>query len=265
MIATTRRMAIHDFLLVAMATLVIVLSNWPNSQKRQSVDLRNSDGTSQRYSLAVDDPRLAKLQRDLDSWNRGGTNTAIALTKWRVELAEFYVDRFQSPPSTSVTQVSFVESGGNAASTDGPQISARKHWQSYWANVGKQARESLAIQNAKLRDHRALVGPPIVLGKVIESRSKNAFLISCICGLLMATVFGFWTYISPSLGLHRTENVDEAEGNREQLTGSRERALTELQLRIPSEWVRIHQPISVVLRRVLYAGLVGAALLCMLI
>ena len=267
MIAMTRRMAIRDFLLVAMATLVIVLSNWPSGQQRQSVDLRNNDGTFQRYSLTVDDPRLVKLRRDLDAWNRGGTNTAIALTKWRAELAEFYVSRLRSPQNTEVAQVAFVDSGVEAgvAVSNSHQGSAGNDWQSYWANIGQQARESLAIQNEKLRDQRAILGPPIVLGTVSESRNANAFMISCVCGLLMAIVFGIWTYLSPTLGLRRNANPEQLEAHGESLASSHGRASTELQLRIPSEWVQIHQPISVVLRRISYAALVGAAMACILV
>ena len=263
MIATTRRMAIRDFLLVFTATLVIALSLWPGARARQTVDLSSPQGVSQRYSLALDDPRLEKLRRDLDGWSRGSPHTALAVAKWQAELADYYAQRAQTPAHTAhstsgIATVSFVDSP-----RDNPSLpTSGQRWGTYWEEVGSQARHSVAVEHAKLEQHRARTVPPIRFGSVVEVRPPHAFMVSCVLGCLMGSLFAAWTFSCPSIGLLNDSN--EANLRRLQGQGSSHPPCAELQLQIPAAWVRVHQPVLVIVRRILYASLVIAGIVCTL-
>ncbi len=75
MIATSRRMPTHDFLLVAFSVAVLVLGTWPESAPRQLVQLRQHDGSLRQYSLAEHDPAIANLQLALEKWAKAGQET----------------------------------------------------------------------------------------------------------------------------------------------------------------------------------------------
>ena len=74
MIATTHRMAIQDFLLIAIAVIVIALSVLPKGDARQTLVIRDPSGILQTYSLRANDPRLASLERKLTTWSRPKTS-----------------------------------------------------------------------------------------------------------------------------------------------------------------------------------------------
>ncbi len=98
MIASTRRMALHDFMLIAFSVVVIALSIAPKGDQRQTVEVRDGSGDLQRYSLAVEDPRLVKLQSDLAQWVSGVPEASLTLAKWHAELADFYVGKILARP-----------------------------------------------------------------------------------------------------------------------------------------------------------------------
>ena len=62
MIAAPRRISLQDFLLVTFSVAVLVLASWPETPPRQWVQLRQPDGSLRQYSLAKNDPRIAKLR-----------------------------------------------------------------------------------------------------------------------------------------------------------------------------------------------------------
>jgi hypothetical protein len=260
MIAATRRMAMHDFLLVAFSVIVIVLSVASEGDKRQTVEVRDASGNLQRYSLAADDPRLAKLQSELANWAKGLPGARLTLAKWHAELADFYVGRTQPrPDDPTVVQVSFAEQTSRSANKEAAALSAQHN---YWIRVRDHARQSIIAAEEQLRQRKSSSEPPpIMLGELSSSGpSLTAFGFAGVTGLGVAIAFACWIYVCPAICLSKDRRSPEWET----ASSNQDGRLRELRLSIPPQWVRIHQPAAVVLRRVLYSALVIFALACVI-
>ena len=299
MIASTRRMALHDFMLIVFSVVVIALSITPNGDERQTVAVRDAGGDLQRYSLAVEDPRLAKLQSDLAQWVRGVPEASLTLAKWHAELADFYIGKILAEPvqqvelmkteptapaagpeasvsqhvspeasgygpqknvvpsahQPTVAQVSFADAASPPASGDA--LSAEH---AYWVGVRDAARKTIAEAEAKQRRRDSSSAlPPIVFGELIRSGpSLTDFGIAGASGFGIAIIFACWVHVCPPITLDedaRSRQLATADSDGDGLPRG-------LRLSIPPQWVRIHQPTAVVLRRFTYAALVMGALGC---
>ena len=93
MIANSRQMAVHDFLLVLLSAAVLTLLLWPPSPAIRQVNIRRNDGSVQSYQLATNDPKLAKLELDLQRWSKPKPNSRLAINKWKAELGGLYAER----------------------------------------------------------------------------------------------------------------------------------------------------------------------------
>lgn len=258
MIAKTRRMAMHDFLLIAFAVVVIVLSLAVKREKQQIVEIRDDSGNLQRYSLATDDPRLARLQGELAKWSKGRPNASLTLAKWHAELADFYVGRTapKSPKldNSAVVQASFADQASRTASNESAAMRAQN---AYWTRVRDQARQAIVVAEEKLSQRSSSSAkPPIALAEVTNSGlSMSDFGRAGVSGFGVAIAFACWIYVCPAISL------GEDRRSRQWATEcSNEGQPKELRLSIPPQWVRIRQPVAVVTRRVVYATLVLAAL-----
>lgn len=259
MLAEARRMAIHDFLLIACAVSVIALSAISTPENRQIVEIRDRQGNAQRYSLAPDDPRLAKLRSELTKWNRPKTHAPLTLAKWHAELAEFYAMKTQ--PSTRVSpiqQVLYIDRDPTEAQAEARAWNRQHH---YWLDVLERAEVSVANLQRKQNQAAAKAKPPIVFAEIRRSGpAASEFAIAGIAGLGIALAFACWVYVCPAIGL-RSESEESTLRSLDAMDDERQR---ELRLSIPPQWIRIHQPKLVVLRRIAYGTLVLAAIVCSL-
>ncbi len=257
MIAATRRMAMHDFLLVAFSVVVIVLSVASQGDKRQTVEVRDASGNLQRYSLAADDPRLAKLDSELANWAKGLPDASLTLAKWHAELADFYVRKtLTKPDDPTVVQVSFADQASPAANAEANAMSAQH---GYWVRVRDQARQAIDTAEEQLRQRKSSK-PPIVLGEVLCSGpSLAAFGFAGVTGFGVAIAFACWIHVWPAISLRQ----DRQSQQRETVSSNHNGRLQELRLSIPPQWVRVHQPAAVVIRRVVYIALVIGAFACL--
>ncbi len=251
-------MAIHDFLLAAFSTVVIVLSHWPGQTPKQMVTFRDPQGALHNYAFAIDDPRLAKLRVVAEKRTGPSSSTSLAQAKWRAELAEFYAERTlpRSVPVDRVVRVSFID--GQSTNPSGDEASVLKAQHEFWIRAAEKAQTQIVEAKAKLERQRQLAGPPpIVFGKPAPGGpTPNSFLWASLIGICVACGFAFWTRWSPTIRLASDvkPEFDSPPTNQHGRT-------RDLQLIIPARWVRIHQPASVVLRRTLYTALVIAGLI----
>ena len=328
MMATCRRISIHDFLLVAFSVAVIVLSNWPDAPPRQLVQLRTAGGELRQYSLAENDPQLAQLRLALEKWLKAGQETRLAVAQWRLELAEHYAAKPEADYPTHATSpfspVSYripsphqrlqgdlrlqgdrpviangEDNGIGDQNENGdiengdrygfpvPAQSTTTHRQ-YWLELGAEAQREIARVEEVRRSRKALeVTPPILFGSLEAGKKPSeAVAVAGAIGVLIASVFAGWVFACPPLRLTRSgparlvpgpnsvgpysvpgPNSDfpdsdfDAELSAATCWG-REGALevTEIRLEVPTHWVRLRQPWSVMIRRWAVAGLVlGAA------
>lgn len=264
MIATTRRMPLHDFLLVACSVAVIVLANWPVSQPRQWFQLRQTDGSLRQYSLAEDDSNLSRLRLSLQEWARAGQQTRLGLAQWRSELSEFYLQRLDSEKDSSFqpirtvaydSQVDGHENHARRTRDDDVHDEAAMHQQArrqYWTDLGQRAREEIVEIHEIRRSRKAMeVPPPIVFGQLEPGRKPaHAVFVSALVGISAGFLFFCWSWFVPTLTLERSGTGAFDDTQRPSQAGP-----NELQLSIPSDWVRVRQPAGVLARWVAMATL----------
>ncbi|MFK8114845.1 MAG: hypothetical protein AB8B91_21770 [Rubripirellula sp.] len=260
MIAMQRQMAIHDFLLLALAVVVIVLNCWPTPANRQMIDVRGPQGEIQRYSLAVDDPRLQELEQQLYRRSQSRPLPGLTWARWQAEVAEFYAQRTRSNAETGkVVAVSFTDQQVKVdRETEYQRSLNRQH--GHWLAVHDQSLQAIAKYETLMESQRAMLGPPPMAFAEVSSGgpAHHAFWISALAGLLVACCFAGWTYVCPARSL-------AAQSGEPELT-SRSKPLKRqsIEMSIPTRWVRVHQPLAVWLRRTVYGSLVAAALLCII-
>ena len=260
MIATTRRMAIQDFLLIAFSVVVIVLSLWPQGDARQTLVFRHHSGALQQYSFEADDPRLEKLRHELANRSRRVPDASLTRETWRAEVADFYAsstDRSGKSPD-QVVRVSFSDvPPSQAVVAELKQLSDQHQ---YWINVRNRARKAIAAAESRLKQQQMQVGPPpIEFGKVSHGgHPPNAFALASLIALSVAAGFAWWSYLWPAIRLRADSLAPQLQTPKPEDAGK----LHELRLVIPAKWVRIHQPAPVLIRRIAYTTVVVGAVAC---
>ena len=253
----------RDASLIAVSTAAIVIAYWPSPGPRQLVVLRqvsaNHPIASERlpsaneqgvqtsrgvFSLPIDDPRLQVLEQKLTQWGTPEPDSTVAIARWRLELAEFYAA---------------------AAKGTGPSAPRVVDW-SQRAEEAKQLIERLE-QNREER-RRQTGAAPIELGAVFEpGMPPAAFLVALAAAAVAFLGAWLWAARFPPVGFQRTRSSQLSSAPLTQPDDSPsfgvdggvsgERVLA---LRIPPEWIRIHQPVGVTLRRICFALIVAIAI-----
>ncbi len=264
MIAPSRRLPVHDFLLVAFAVAVISISQWPDSGRRQWVQLRQPDGTLRQFSLSENDPKLAKLRLSLEKWAKAGQETRLALARWRAELAEFYAGRTAKTDETdraSTTRTVSFRTMPNAPDFKEAERERRAE-HAFWLEQADAARQAVAKMEEVRRSRRALeVPPPIVFGQLAPAaKPGHAVLLATLIGLTAALAFAGWAHLCPVL--RWKSKTDACTSSDPDLTfdGTRQ-----LRFVVPSAWIRLRQPTAVRLRQAAIPVLVMAAITAMVV
>ncbi len=295
-IAIMRRLATTDTLLVALSCAVVVLSLWPQGQRRQEFQVTAANGEVRKYSLALDDPRLRELQVQFGETGRYLPPARLAIARWTRDLADFYCQHTaeikpsaeQRPDQPVAVRtvahqapvVGWIDqaerSPKSAASVPGISEPASR---AHWITVRKQAEQAIAIAQ-----HQQSLPPPVVMGAVLEDqRSGVAFLFAIVAGCSLAGGYTFWRRRCPTVELATAQDsssnlrmmfssdVGEDATNSASAERCRQIGLpggdtallanAENEFSIPSRWVRVRQPFAVVVRRASFAALVFCALL----
>jgi hypothetical protein len=257
---------VHDFLLVAFAVAVISISQWPESGRRQWVQLRQVDGTLRQFSLPENDPRLAKLKLSLEKWARAGQETRLAIARWRTELAEFYAERTaetshrDSPGPIRAVSFRGDSTPNSPKLTEADRLRRLEH--AFWLKQADAAREAVAKIEEVRRSRRALeVPPPIVFGRLAPAGKPGyAILFSTLIGLTAGLAFAGWAYLCPAWRWSSKTGASKSPDS--VLTRENSRPL---QLVVPADWIRLRQPSGVRLRQAAVPLLVLAAITSILI
>ncbi len=95
MTGKTRWMPRPDLAFVFTTVFVIVLANLPEPVAHQVIEVRSPGvtGAPQTYSLAVNDPRLSRLTRRVETYGESAPAAAIGKLKWMAETASLYAQR----------------------------------------------------------------------------------------------------------------------------------------------------------------------------
>ena len=261
-----------QFMMIMMSVAVICYSHWPTLSPRQEIRWRDSTGTTHRFSLAWDDPRLAELRTELRVWNGEWPTQNLSMAKWMAEVAELYANapashEFAGPPDSTASPASETPAGSNvrpvsfeqshdhaAAKTADPKA--------YWRDLSNSAAKVVAREEIKLAARQnAKTPPPFVLGEINDRVRHPQAITACLAlGLVAAIIFWTWGRRFPVLQV----SAEPAEAKTSQPLRSN-RNPPAIRIEIPAHWVRIHQPVSVVSRQITSAILVLWALCSVLL
>ncbi len=249
MIAKSRQLATHDFILITITAAVVVVSFLPLSAPRREVRLRDSAGEMRTYSLHLDDPMLDRLSREQSrrTNQRAGT-AALAVAQWQAEVAGFYAE--QSKPAV-IQQVSFTQSENEGSRRSPVQLQREA-----WLQVRDEAETKIEQWATGFERLQILEVPsPIELGGVIPAhRPLGSYLTGVLGGLVVAAIFALWSFCSPTVHIPKSIN-----GNQQSIRVAPDRAF-DIAFSVPRDWIRVRQSPSVWLRRAAELTLVIAAM-----
>lgn len=283
---SVRRWASQDLVLAAFCVAAITLGLWPDEPTRQMIHSLDPEGNTSSYSLSLDDSRLARLSRELGRRQNPPPTREIVLAKWRMDLAGHYTRRLDpaagsgapAPEKTSpelqsggmpVVQIGFAtqpttQVAQTIATSDNGTVAREL---AFWRGVSQKSKFALESANHEMAEKIASQGPPaIVLGEVFEpSKSANAWITAILLGLLASCIFADWQMRSPKITITRAD-VTRADVSRDTQNLETEDSAADVndgavRIQIPIEWIRIHQPLSVQVRRATLVCLVIAAVL----
>ena len=247
MFASSRRLNSCDFLLFGSSIALACICLWPRPVDRKLVKVRDADGQTRSYSIAIDDPKLTAITTRLRQWENQASSRALRTAQWHAEVADYYCqidDKSTSANTTEpppVAQVSFVDS-------ERPDIRNEDH--SFWSQLAESARKRVQREMKRIERDRETTGPPVVLGSVTKSiGSPAAYPIACFTALATVGLAIRRQRLRPPIELGCTveQPVDPND-------------VKVIRLQVPDSWVRIRQPAEVMLWRHLYAVAVGLAI-----
>ncbi len=276
MIAKSRQMAAHDFLLVLLSAAVLALLLWPPGPTVREVEVRRNDGSLQTYQLTADDPKLANLTQKLQRWSNPKTNSRTAINKWNAELGSLYAQR-TTPEVTEelkrILPVSYYPDHAKKREVAAQQAAQLKQQQAYWLDFQRQAEQALQTEQQRQEDLLALhARPPISIGDPQPGPyPPKAILSSSLIGLCAAMLFSAWNFLAPSIQLVKQASVSNVTGQSpanaprsNQANAPQTNAAAnslQFQVTLPAKWLKVHQPLSVWIRQTAYIVLIASVVL----
>jgi hypothetical protein len=248
MIAKSRQLATHDFILITITAAVVIVSFLPLSAPRREVRLRDSGGEMRTYSLAINSPMLARLEREQSRRTRKRAGSAaLAVAKWQAEVAGFYAE--QAKPAV-IQQVSF-----DAMEADDSKRPSLQSQHETWLKVRNEAEAKIEQWTTGFERLQILETPsPIELGGVIPAhRPLGSYATGMIGGLTVAAIFALWSFLSPTVHIPKSISDDQ-----QSIPVDPDREI-EFAFSVPRDWIRVRQSPSVWLRRLAELTLVIAA------
>ncbi|QDT05577.1 hypothetical protein K227x_39780 [Rubripirellula lacrimiformis] len=256
-----------------LTAFLIALSFLPKPPARQTIEVRERvigglSDSPRLYSLALGDPRLVQIRRQILNYGHSKPAAALGMARWQAETAAIYAQRtnelavdpttIDRPTLGSITPVIPVSFTNQAKTID---------LVGYWNQVDEQARGHLLKLETVWRQQQATIGPPPVrLGNVTQPLLSGtnlgyAALIAFLAMLLMAV----WIRVQPPRRLvgASAEDMQAISTKREQSQGkSSSQSENQLPVILPAAWIRLRQPIGVHLRKIVYVGLFATAVGC---
>jgi hypothetical protein len=276
MIAKSRRMAAHDFLLVLLSAAVLALLLWPPGPAVRVVEVRRNDGSLQTYQLTADDPKLANLTQKLQRWSNPKSNSRTAINKWNAELGSLYAER-TTPEVAEVIKrilpVSYYPDHAKKREAAAQQAAQLKQQQAYWLEFQQQAEQAVLSEQERQEKLLALhTHPPISIGDPQPGPyPPKAILSSSLIGLCAAMLFGAWNFLAPSIQLVKQASVSnesrlfpENDTPSNHADGPLPNAAADslqFQVTLPAKWLKVHQPFGVWVRQTAYLVLIASVVL----
>ncbi len=208
----------RDGLFAFLATVLIAAGAWPDPSPIREVIVAGP--TPKIYSLAVSDPRLVQIRRQIDRYAPPRPNAELGMMRFQAETAAFYAD-------------------------DGLGTGD-------WSSFANQSAAYVAsLESAYVERQSKLGPPPISLGDVTESNlSMTSWSAIAGIGLIAGIVVAAWRSRTCPRSIDLVSPAVAPENSSSDLTA----------IAIPARWIRLQQPIGVMVRRVAYAGLFVAAI-----
>lgn len=276
MIAKSRRMAAHDFLLVLLSAAVLALLLWQPGPTVREVQVRRNDGSLQTYQLAADDPKLANLIVKLQQWSAPTPNSQTAINKWNAELGSLYAARSIPKAMEELKQilpVSYYPDHAKKRQAAAQHAALLKKQQAYWLNFQQKAERAVQAEQQRQKHLLSLhKSPPISVGEVQAGPyQRQALLFSPLIGLGAALLFSVWNFLTPSIQLVRHASLSgqsqppakQGSGQAQTRPPSSNANADSLQFQVtlPAKWLKIRQPIGVYVRQMAYFSLIGLVVL----
>ena len=273
MIAKSRQMAAHDFLLVLLSAAVLGLLLWPPPPTVREIEVRRNDGSLQTYQLTTDDPKLVNLTQKLQRWSNPKSNSRTAINKWKAELGSLYAQR-TTPEVTEkqkrILSVSYYPDHAKKREIAAQQAAQLKKQRAYWLNFQRQAEQAVQTENQRQEDLLALhVRPPISISDPQPGPyPPKAIVSSSLIGLCAAMLFGAWNFLAPSIQLVKQASVSNGAGqssanaHRSNHAGGPPPSVAansmQFQVTLPAKWLKVRQPLSVWIRQTAYLVLIAS-------
>ncbi|WP_222436152.1 hypothetical protein [Rubripirellula reticaptiva] len=260
-----------DLALVFTTVFVIVLANLPAPVPHQVVEVSNTEATdtSHTYSLAVNDPRLRRLTRRIDTYGKSAPAAAVGKAKWMAETSSIYAERTLLDLAKLETQsdeaTSLATGKTPASSTPIMMVSYVKtpdakptptNLVEYWSNFSKTSEKSIETIRTNWQKRIASLGPPPVklAGTVPGVISGGTIYVASILAIFATLVMATWRSSYPTRRLQHPVAITTED--HQSVANDSGLAIT-----LPAGSVRLHQPMMVHLRRMAYAGLIVIAIL----
>jgi hypothetical protein len=275
MIANSRQMAVHDFLLVLLSAAVLALLLWPPSPAIRQVDIRRNDGSFQSYQLATSDPKLAKLEQELQRWSKPKASSQLAISKWQAELGGLYAERTlprgKQPGEKKILPVSYYPDQAEKREAAAREVANQEQRHAYWLDFQRQAERSVEGEEQRQKQMLSLRSRPfITIGELQPAPyTRKALLGSSLIGFCVAMLFVTWTYLVPSIHLIkqssksvRTTVTDRSACNAIEPAQADNQLPREpisslqFQVMLPAKWLKVHQPLGVWIRQATYLTLI---------
>ncbi len=231
MLAAVRRLSVQDFFLVAFSVMVIVLTHWPDSPRRQWVQLRLRNGELRRYSIPQGDVALQRLKLVRERWMNHGLDTRVAIANWRLELSEHYGASWTAVAETEnisgkgaqVLRRAELEAVGDditgasgqvdlvgfqtASSVGTAEHAARSRKQ--WLRFGEQSRAEIRLLEQQRESRsRDLTRAPVVFGPTeLGGKPSLAFKGAISAGLFAGVLYSISVFCFPALAFLRSSDM----------------------------------------------------------
>ncbi len=276
MIAKSRQMAAHDFLLVFLSAAVLALLLWPPGPAVREVEVRRNDGSLQKYQLEAGDPMLASLSQKLQRWSNPQPNSRTAINRWNAELGSLYAER-TTPRAVEeikrILPVSYYPDLAKKRAASANHAALLQQQQTYWLDFQRRAEQAIQVeQQRQERLFELHKHPPISISELQPGPyPRKAILCSSLIGLCVAVLFGAWNFLAPSIQLvtqtpasTKNQLADESHPHSPHADASVATDATdstEFRVTLPATWLKVRQPIAVWLRQTAYLTLLASVLL----
>lgn len=212
------RLPWRDGLFGFLVAVLVGFAVWPDPVPVREIVVTRP--TNKTYSLAVDDPRLVQIRRQIDLYAPPRPTAVLGMSRWQAETAAFYA-------------------GDGLGSGD-------------WSTFASQSASYVNSLESAYADRQSELGPPpISLGDVTAGRRSMTSLVSILAiGLVAGVFFAAWRACTCPRTIELVLPAVAPENS----------AMDPSAIAIPARWIRLRQPIGVTIRRVAYAGLFAAAM-----